>query len=134
MSAFAMAQHVCIRHYPGMRDPKRNRLKELRIAAGLSMDQLALRVKPATTASQVNKLEKGIVKMTLHWQYRLADALEVHPIEIVEELPPRLSPEEETLVDRYRGLSEPDREAVMRVADAMARSRGVAAIDRHKGD
>lgn len=120
MSAFAMALHVCIRHYPAMRDPKRNRLKELRNAAGLSMDQLALKVKPATSASQINKLEKGIVKMTLHWQYRLAEALQVHPIEIVEELPPRLSTREEELVERYRALREADQDAVFRFADAMA--------------
>lgn len=103
-----------------MRDPKRNRLKELRNAAGLSMDQLALKVKPATSASQINKLEKGIVKMTLHWQYRLAEALQVHPIEIVEELPPRLSTREEELVERYRALREADQDAVFRFADAMA--------------
>jgi phage repressor protein C with HTH and peptisase S24 domain len=50
-----------------------NRLREFRERSGLSMQALADRA--GTTASQVNKLEKGERRLTLDWMTRLATAL-----------------------------------------------------------
>jgi transcriptional regulator with XRE-family HTH domain len=94
-------------------------LADLRQAQDLSMEQLAARCTPPTTASQINKLEKGKVKLSLEWIYRLAEALQVHPVELLEELPPRLGEREAALVELYRGMSENDRDTVFRVAESI---------------
>lgn len=84
------------------------------------MEELAQRAN--TTASQINKLEKGYVKLSWDWMQRLGRALECHPGELLPLFQrPELSAEEQALLDRYRGLSEEDRQAVFRVADAFKR-------------
>jgi len=60
-----------------------NRIKELREARGMSMQDLANAIVPSTTSSQINKLEKGMVQLTEAWIIKLATALSVSPIEIV---------------------------------------------------
>jgi phage repressor protein C with HTH and peptisase S24 domain len=51
-----------------------NHIRELRKARGLTMDALARRAN--TTASQINKLEKGERRLTDEWMHRLAEALD----------------------------------------------------------
>lgn len=98
-----------------------NRIRELRDAAGLSMDGLAARCSPPTSASQINKLEKGHVNLTTDWMRRLAAVLGVDPVEILAPIP-KLTPIEQALVAKFRELDEPDRVTVYRVADAMAQT------------
>jgi transcriptional regulator with XRE-family HTH domain len=93
-----------------------NRIRELREERGWSMDDLAGRVHAPTTAPQISKLEKGQVKLTMNWIERIAAAFDVHPLEIIE---PQLQPQEQQLVDLYRGLAEPEQEALRRIMDAM---------------
>jgi len=97
-----------------------NRLKELREAAGLSMLQLAALVRPPTTDSQINKLEKSRVNLTHDWMMKLADALQVNPIDLIcaPERPP--SPKKEALHNLVEGLSETDAEMAFKVINAMA--------------
>lgn len=57
-----------------------NQIKELRKRNKLTMQALADKV--GTTASQINKLEKGERRLTADWMYRLANALDVAPIDI----------------------------------------------------
>jgi hypothetical protein len=83
------------------------------------MAALAEKVKPPTSASNINKLEKGQIELTMEWARRLGDALGHHPLDFFD-AQPKLAPEESALVELYRGLSEGDRQAVFRVADAMA--------------
>jgi phage repressor protein C with HTH and peptisase S24 domain len=59
-----------------------NRIREFRERARLSMQALADRA--GTTASQINKLEKGERRLTVDWMVRLARALEIDPKELVE--------------------------------------------------
>lgn len=54
-----------------------NRIRTLRKAADLSMEDLADKV--GTTASTINKLEKGQMRLTDKWVYPIADALGVGP-------------------------------------------------------
>jgi len=79
-------------------DTMPNRLKEFRDLAGLSMQALAERA--GTTASQINKLEKGERRLTLDWMTRLASALgitvgdllpprEARPADTIQSPPPR---------------------------------------------
>ena len=58
-----------------------NRLREFRDLAGLSMQALADRV--GTTASQINKLEKGERRLTLDWMTRLSAALGIEPKDLL---------------------------------------------------
>jgi phage repressor protein C with HTH and peptisase S24 domain len=58
-----------------------NRLKEFRLRADLSMHALATRL--GTTASQISKLEKGQLRMTVDWMTRLAGALGIEPKDLL---------------------------------------------------
>ena len=59
-----------------------NRLRELRIKAGLSQDELARRM--GTTRSQIVKLERGERRLTDKWIERAAQALGVPMAWIIE--------------------------------------------------
>lgn len=83
------------------------------------MARLAELVKPQTSASNINKLEKGQIELTMDWARRLGDALGHHPLDFFDAMP-KLPPAENALVEIYRGLSEQDRATIYRVADAMA--------------
>jgi phage repressor protein C with HTH and peptisase S24 domain len=63
-----------------------NRIRELRLKAGLSMQALADRA--GTSAPQINKLEKGERRLTVDWMVRIGKALGVDPTEL---LPPNLT-------------------------------------------
>lgn len=60
-----------------------NRLRELRKAQGLTMEALAARAN--TTASQINKLEKGDRRLTDEWMHRLARALDCNAADLIIE-------------------------------------------------
>lgn len=60
-----------------------NRLRELRKAQGLTMEALAARAN--TTASQINKLEKGDRRLTDEWMHRLAGALGCNAADLIIE-------------------------------------------------
>ena len=126
MSALATAQYVRFGHYGGMAKSKiaaaPNRIRELRKARGWSLAVLGAKCIPTMTATQIDKREKGITAVTIEDMQRIAQALECHPAELLP-LPP-INTEEQALVGLYRGLAEPDRRAVFRVADALAKSPG----------
>lgn len=90
------------------------------------MDRLAKLVKPVTSASNINKLEKDQIELTMEWARKLGHALERHPLDFFDAMP-KLPPEETALVERYRGLSEDDQRTIFRIADAMAEqvNRGI---------
>ncbi|HTH96100.1 MAG TPA: helix-turn-helix domain-containing protein [Stellaceae bacterium] len=62
-----------------------NRLKLFRDRAGLTMQALAEAA--GTTASQINKLEKGHARMTIDWMIRLAEALGIEPGDLLPQEP-----------------------------------------------
>lgn len=95
------------------------RLREFRERENLSMAKLAEMGKPKTSASHINKLEKGQIEFTMEWARRLGDSLGVHPLDFFDAMP-KLPPQENALIELYRGLSETDRAMVFRVADAMS--------------
>lgn len=99
-------------------DTPGERLRQFRDSEQLSMAQLAGKLRPATTASNINKLEKGQVELTMEWARRLGDALGHHPLDFFD-AQPKLPPEEQAIVDIYRGMGEADRSAWRRVGDAL---------------
>lgn len=83
------------------------------------MQKLADMVRPRTSASNINKLEKGTIEFTMEWAKRLGDALSIHPLDFFD-AQPKLPARENEIVEFYRGMSEADREAFYRIASAMA--------------
>lgn len=60
------------------------RLREIRKAKGLTLQQVAERVKPSgTTPQTIGRLETGARTLTLEWVRRIADAMEVDPAELL---------------------------------------------------
>lgn len=59
-----------------------NRIRELRKLKGLSAEELAARI--GTTPTQVRRLETGKRKLTVEWMRSIADALGVHPAELLD--------------------------------------------------
>ncbi len=79
MSVLSIAEIVRCGHDGQMA----NRLRELRKAQGLTMEALAGRTN--TTASQINKLEKGDRRLTDEWMHRLAQALDCNAADLIIE-------------------------------------------------
>lgn len=58
-----------------------NRIREIRERRGLSQSQLAAAV--GTTQPQINRLETGVRKLTVEWMQKIAQALDVHPEDLI---------------------------------------------------
>jgi len=75
----------CIIHFIRKDNAMKTRIREIRKAKGLTLQQLAERVRPEpTTAQTIGRLETGARKTTLDWLHKIAEALEVHPAELVD--------------------------------------------------
>lgn len=60
------------------------RLREMRKAKGMTLQEVAERVKPdGTTAQTIGRLETGARTLTLSWLHRIAEAMEVDPAELL---------------------------------------------------
>lgn len=63
----------------------KSRIREIRKGKGLTLSDLADRIRPEkTTAQTIGRLETGARKMTLDWLEKIAIALEVHPAELLD--------------------------------------------------
>ncbi len=60
------------------------RIREVRRAKGLTLDDVAQRCDPPTTPQTVGRLETGTRTLSLGWLNRIADALGVEPGDLVE--------------------------------------------------
>lgn len=61
-----------------------NSIRGVRRAKGLTLEEVALRCKPPTTAQTIGRLETGTRTLSLGWLNRIADALEVEPRDLVQ--------------------------------------------------
>ncbi len=60
------------------------RLRELRKRKGLTLQQVAERIRPrGTTPQTIGRLETGARKLTIEWLEKIADALDVDPAELL---------------------------------------------------
>ena len=85
----------------------KNYIKELRTQKKLSQDQLAEMA--GTTHQQIHYLESGKRKLTQEWVVRLANALEVHPLEITDgpaSTAAAKDAQERELLEAFRGLDD----------------------------
>lgn len=63
----------------------KNRIVELRKARGWSQAKLGERLKPPVDGGQVNKIEKAFGRLDIEWILRMAEALEVDPVEVIDD-------------------------------------------------
>lgn len=104
-----------------------NRIRELRIAAGLSQQALGDRI--GVSKVTISELERGLMKLDTEYMRRLADALDVLPADLLplSDNPYSLSADERELIERLRAASEEQRDQLQKVAD-------VIVPFRHRGD
>lgn len=60
-----------------------NKIREVRRSKGLTLDDVAMRCEPQTTAQTVGRLETGTRELTLSWIDRLSKALDVHSADLL---------------------------------------------------
>lgn len=96
-----------------------NRIREIRRDLSLSQEKLAERV--GTSKAQISKLETSQRRLTDFWLFRLADALECAPWEILineNNHPPfAVNNREQKLLDAFRSLDENRKNAVLLLID-----------------
>ena len=61
-----------------------NSIRSVRRAKGLTLEEVALRCAPPTTAQTIGRLETGTRTLSLGWLNRIAAALEVEPRDLVQ--------------------------------------------------
>lgn len=81
-----------------------HRMRELRLREGLSLEALAERMGGTVTVTQLSRLERGQNQMTHQRLSQVADALGVHPADILGHDDGGLSPIERDLVHTYRNV------------------------------
>ncbi|WP_298175063.1 helix-turn-helix transcriptional regulator [Novosphingobium sp.] len=101
-------------------DQAPNRIRELRLEAGLSQQSLGDAV--GVSKMTISDLERGNMVLTLDYMRRIARALGVNAADILppEDNPEALSIEERQLIDQYRAADEGQREQLQKVADVLA--------------
>lgn len=63
----------------------KNRIKELRDARKMSLEELATAIGDSTTASTIHKLETGAMKLTTEWIEKIGRGLGIDPIEVIDD-------------------------------------------------
>lgn len=93
----------------------RNRLRELRKAAGLSQVQLAERT--GVSQSAISQIENDAIAMDTAWMRAFARELRCEPVDLLsdDDNPDRLSAEERALVEAYRASTPEQRELLLRL-------------------
>lgn len=116
-----------ILHFGAMEEAP-NRIRELRLAAGLSQQALgdAIHVSKMT----ISDLERGRMVLTVDYMRRIARALGVATVDILaqEDHPDALSADERQLIEQYRAASEEQRDQLQKVADVLTPFRHTAYV------
>lgn len=116
-----------ILHFGAM-DEAPNRIRELRLAAGLSQQALgdAIHVSKMT----ISDLERGRMVLTVDYMRRIARALGVATVDILaqEDHPDALTADERQLIEQYRAASEEQRDQLQKVADVLTQFRHTAYV------
>jgi transcriptional regulator with XRE-family HTH domain len=109
-------------------DEAPNRIRELRLAAGLSQQALgdAIHVSKMT----ISDLERGRMVLTVDYMRRIARALGVATVDILaqEDHPDALTADERQLIEQYRAASEEQRDQLQKVADVLTPFRHTAYV------
>ncbi len=97
-----------------------NRIRELRKSQGISQETLAQAL--GTNAGQVQKLEKGNRRLTLHWMRRIATVLNCKPSDLLinKDVRDRLDDREQVVIQRFRHLGDETKARFLKIADVLA--------------
>jgi transcriptional regulator with XRE-family HTH domain len=93
----------------------RNRLRELRKAAGLSQTELAKRT--GVSQSAISQMENDALAMDTAWMRAFARELSCDPADLLadEDNPGRLSTDERALIEAFRLATPEQRELLLRL-------------------
>lgn len=103
-------------------DKMPNRIREIRLERGLSQEQLGAMV--GTGNQQISKIERGRLRLSEPWMNRIAAALHVRPYELLNNPMGTDDPIELQLLDRFRTLTDEQREYVLHSIAILTGSRG----------
>ncbi len=96
-----------------------NRIRELRKAQGLTLQDLATKV--GTSNQQISQLETGRRRLNVDWLERLSQALGCHPLELLDDGTMARTQQEKAMLELFRGLSSEQREAFLKATSALAK-------------
>lgn len=97
----------------------KNRIKELRRAKGLTLQELAELV--GSSNQQISQLETGRRRLNVDWLERLSKVFDCHPIEILDDGVLAQNEREKILLELFRGLSEEQQQAFLKATAALAK-------------
>ena len=113
--------------FPAMQAPP-NRLRELRLAAGLSQEELAGLV--GCSKMQMSGLERGRPRLDVGWMARLAPWLGCTPGELLNPEANPLAPQndyERRLLEMFRAAGPEEQGRILAVGEALSTYRGQGA-------
>lgn len=101
-----------------------NRIREHRLAAGLSQQALADGI--GTSKVTISDLERGKMQLTQDYMRRIAEVLGLYPADLlpIEDNPFSLTADERALIERMREAAADERDQLRRVADVILPFKG----------
>lgn len=93
-----------------------NRIREMREDRGLSQERLGEMI--GHNKNYISRLEKQSRRFRVDQLYRLADALECHPAELLDDSV-ALRADEAEIIGRFRGLGERDKGIAYRMIESL---------------
>ncbi len=99
-----------------------NKIREVRKARQLTLKQLAERV--GTSDRQISLLERGQRGLSPEWMERIAAALDCRPVDLLFAEDDVLDERERAFLDKYRTLSDEQKEAALVLLASMAMQSG----------
>lgn len=109
-----------------------NFIKQIREEAGLTTAQLAEKVR--TSQQQISRLENGQLRLTWEWMQRVANALECHPLDLVEGPAVPKDNDEKELLKKFRGLEDRERQMFSHMLDGLAKGENKKADKKSDAD
>lgn len=78
----------------------------------MTLEQVA--EKADTSFAQIQKLEKGDRRLTVEWMYRIANALQCRPSDLIDDPMPK---DEQEVIEKYRALHDPQKAVFKHMLD-----------------
>lgn len=97
-----------------------NFIRAFRKDRGWTMEELAARVRPPTSAPTISKLEKGQIELTESWMRKLASAFECHWQDLLEGGPEALRRHQREFLNMIDLLPPEKHEVVMAFLQGLA--------------
>ena len=96
----------------------RNFVRDRREAAGLTREALARKIGCGVTT--IVQIERGEMRLSDVWIYRIAEGLGCYPADLLDGGPERLTPRDRTVLDIFRTLSPEDQDRFIKLGAVLA--------------